>query len=54
MKYLITICGILLFVLLGCNFSVNSGKNDELKTNTGDFSGIAVYVGPLDSIRFGA
>jgi len=54
MKYVKLISGILVFILLGCNFSINPGKNDESKNSTGDFSGIAIYIGPLDSVRFGA
>jgi hypothetical protein len=54
MKYAKLISAILIFIMLGCNFSVNPGKNNESKNIIGDFSGIAIYVGPLDSVRFGA
>jgi len=54
MKYVKLINGILVFLLLGCNFSINPGKNEEPKNSTGDLSGTAVYIGPLNSVRFGA
>jgi hypothetical protein len=54
MKHIKIMNTILIFILLSCNFSINPGKNDESKNSTGDFSGIAIYIGPLDSVRFGA
>jgi hypothetical protein len=54
MKYVKLMSGILLFILLGCNFYINPGKNNEPKNIACDLSGIAVYIGPLDSVRFGA
>lgn len=54
MKYIKIMSGILLFLLLGCNSSINPDKNDDPKNIACDLSGIAVYIGPLNSVRFGA